>query len=109
MPLSGVDLDPILCHEEERTVGRDNVVSLGAIRMQITKQPGRLTCAGLRATVRRHLDGTHSVTSGTRSLGRFDANGRAIRTATPSNPSTSESRRPAIVAVPASSEAVSAS
>jgi transposase len=55
VPLAGVDLNPILCHEEERTISKDNVVTLGAIRMQIAKQPGRLTCAGLRATVRRHL------------------------------------------------------
>ena len=28
VPLHGVDLDSILCHEEERTVGQDNVVAL---------------------------------------------------------------------------------
>jgi len=109
VPLAGVDLDPILCHEEERTISKDNVVTLGAVRMQIMKQPGRLTCAGLRVTVRRHLDGRHSATSGTRALGRFEANGRAIQPVVPSNPSTSESCRPAIVAVAASSEVVSAS
>jgi len=109
VPLAGVDLDPILCHEEERTVGKDNVVTLDAVRMQITKQPGRLTCAGLRVTVRRHLDGIHSVTSGTRALGDFDPYGRAMRPAVPSNPSTSESCRPAIGAVRASSAVVSAS
>ena len=109
VPLAGVDLDPILCHEEERTVGKDNVVALGSVRMQITKQPGRLTCAGLRVTVRRHLDGAHSVASGTRPLGRFDANGRAILPAVPSNPPTSDSSRRPVGAVVASSEVVSAS
>lgn len=109
VPLAGVDLNPILCHEEERTIGKDNVVTLGAIRMQIVKQPGRLTCAGLRVSVRRHLDGSHRVTAGTRTLGEFDKNGRAIRPTLPSNPSTSESSCPAIGAVRASSEAVSPS
>jgi len=109
VPLAGVDLDPILCHEEERTIGKDNVVILGGVRMQITKQPGRLTCAGLQATVRRHLDGSHSVTSGARALGRFDSDGRAIPPVIATNPSTSESCRPAIAAVRAASEAVSVS
>lgn len=109
VPLAGVDLDPILCHEEERTVGKDNVVTLHAVRMQITKQPGRLTCAGLRVTVRRHLDGTHAVRSGTRALGCFDPNGRALRPAVTSNPLTSESCRPAIDDVRASSEIISTS
>ena len=109
VPLAGVDLDPILCYEEERTVSKDNVITLDAVRMQITKQPGRLTCAGLRMTVRRHLNGNHSVTSGTRTLGHFDLQGRAILPPTPSNPSTSESSLSANGAVRASSEVVSTS
>ena len=41
------------------------------IPLQIPKQPGRRTCAGLRVTVRRHLDGRHSVWRGTQCLGRL--------------------------------------
>ena len=48
MPLHGVDLDTILCEQEERTIGHDNVVSFDAVPLQIAKQPGRPTCAGLR-------------------------------------------------------------
>ena len=106
--LDGVDLDPILCHEEERTVSKDNVVTLDTVHLQIAKQPGRLTCAGLRVTIRRHLDGRHSVTSGNRTLGRYDRKGRAILAAAPSNPAASESPSPAIVAARSSSEVVSA-
>ena len=40
-----VDLDLILCQEEERTVGLDNVVVLEGVPLQLAKQPGRRTCA----------------------------------------------------------------
>lgn len=75
VPLGRVDLTQILCHEEERVVGQDNTVALQRVRMQIDKQRGRRTCAGLRVILRRHLDGQHSVWWGTRCLGRYDAKG----------------------------------
>lgn len=77
-PLGTIDLDGILCHEESRTVQRDNTVTLEGIRLQIAKQPGRSTCAGLTVAVRRHLDGTHSVWWGPKLLGRYSAQGRAL-------------------------------
>jgi transposase len=60
-PLGRYDLDQILCHEEERIVGRDNTVAFGTLRLQIDKQRGRRSCAGLPGLVRRHLNATHSV------------------------------------------------
>ena len=76
---TGVDLDQLLCLEDERSVGRDNTLSLEGVRLQIDKQPGRRSCAGLRVLVRRHLDGTTSVWCGPRCFGRYDAEGRCIR------------------------------
>jgi transposase len=107
VPLAGVALDTILCHEEARTVGRDNTVTLDGVRLQIAKQPGRITCAGLRVTLRRHLDGTYAIGSGTRALGRFDRRGRAIVPPPLEEGATCESRRPSIGPVRASLEAVS--
>jgi transposase len=78
VPLQGVDLESILCHEEERTVGQDNVVILEQVPLQLAKQPGRRTCAGLRVLVRRHLSGLHSVWHGTRCLGRYDGQGHPL-------------------------------
>jgi hypothetical protein len=78
VPLHGVELDAILCHLEERTVGRDNVVVLDDVPLQLFKQPGRRTCAGVRVTVRRDVHGEHSVWHGTRCWGRFDATGRPL-------------------------------
>ena len=73
----GAALDQILCFEEIRTVAKDNTVLIEGTRLQLAKQPGRATCAGLEVTVRRHLDGTHSVWRGPRCWGRYDARGRA--------------------------------
>ncbi|MGH7406428.1 MAG: hypothetical protein ACREKF_00240, partial [Candidatus Methylomirabilales bacterium] len=78
VPLGAADLAQILCHEEERTVGRDNVVVLDRVPLQLAPQPGRRTCAGLRVTVRRHLEGQHTVWRGPQCLGRYDAQGRPL-------------------------------
>jgi hypothetical protein len=78
VPLHGVELDAILCYLEERTVGRDNVVVLDDVPLQVPKQPGRRSCAGVRVTVRRDLHGEHSVWHGARCWGRFDALGRPL-------------------------------
>jgi winged helix-turn helix protein len=78
VPLGPIDLEQILCHQEERVVARDNTVVLDGLLLQLAKQPGRRSCAGLRVLVRRHLDGRHSVWHGARCLGRFDARGRAL-------------------------------
>jgi transposase len=73
--LGATDLDQILCHEEDRTVGQDNVVTLEGVVLQIAKQPGRRSCAGLRVTVRRHLDGSHTVWRGPQCLGLYAGDG----------------------------------
>lgn len=72
----GAELDQILCVEEARTIGRDNTLVLDNVRLQVPKQPGRATCAGLTVLARRHLDGSHSVWWGRRCLGSFDHRGR---------------------------------
>ena len=71
-------LEEILCFEETRRVGNDNRVVIGGVYLQIPKQPGRRTCAGLRATVRRHLDRHISVWIGPLCVGRFDKAGRIL-------------------------------
>ena len=78
VPLGRVDLEHILCQEEPRTVARDNTVMLDGVVLQIDKQRGRRTCAGLPVLVRRHLDGRHSIWWGPRCLGLYTATGRAL-------------------------------
>src|SRR6266446_1818798 len=78
VPLGDVDLEQILCEEEDRVVGQDNIVSFDGVHLQLAKQPGRPTCAGLRVIVRRHLDGSHTVWRGAYCLGRHTAQGAAV-------------------------------
>jgi hypothetical protein len=74
--LGGVDLDQILCFEEERVVQRDNTVGCDGAWLQVPKQKGRTSCAGLLLTVRRHLDGTYTVWKGSQRLASYDTRGR---------------------------------
>ena len=81
--LGDVDLDPILCHEEERVVARDNTVTLGGRALQIAPQPGRRSCAGLRVLIRQHLDRRYTITRGAHRLGTFRADGQPMDAAAP--------------------------
>ena len=81
VPLGAVDLETILCHEDVRTVARDNTVTLQGHVLQIAPQPGRRSCAGLSVIVRRHLDGRFTIMRGSQVLGRFTATGRPVEAA----------------------------
>src|SRR5262245_21427864 len=78
VPLGRVDLDQVLCEEEERTVAPDNTVTFAGVRLQISKHPGQATFAGRRVLVRRHYDGSHSLWRGPPCLGRFAPQGTAL-------------------------------
>jgi transposase len=78
VPLGPVDLDAILCHEEERVVARDNTVTLRGRVLQIAAQPGRRSCVGLTVTVRHHLDGGLTIARGPQRLGTFHADGQPV-------------------------------
>lgn len=78
VPVGTVDLDEILCHEELRTVAPDNTVRLDGVVLQIAKQRGRRTCAGLHVLIRRYLNGTHAIWWGTRCLGRYSPSGQLV-------------------------------
>jgi hypothetical protein len=70
------DLDEIFARETIRQVGKDNVVTCGKTVLQVSKQPGRKTCAGLAVLVRQRMDGRWSIHRGTQLLGRYEADGR---------------------------------
>jgi transposase len=73
VPVGQVDLEQILCHQEERLVARDNTVAFAGRTFQLARQAGRRSCAGLRVTVRRHLSGEYSIWAGARRLGQYPA------------------------------------
>ncbi len=78
MPRRSRDLDLIFALQFERTVNRDNTVSIQNLRLQIEAVRWRASLAGCTVTVHQHLDGTFSVTHGPHRLGRYSAQGAAL-------------------------------
>ena len=74
-PIPGVDLDEILCVEEERQVGHDNCVSYRTLKLQIPESPLRPHFVKARVKVHVYSDGSHALFHGPRCIGRYDANG----------------------------------
>jgi hypothetical protein len=75
LPIPGVDLDEILCVEEERQVGQDNCVSYRTLKLQIPESPMRPHFVKARVKVHVYPDGSHAVFHGPRCIGRYDKNG----------------------------------
>ena len=76
-------LDEIFCRETVRPVGKDNAIICGKVALQISKQPGRKTCAGLAVIVKQYLDGSWAIQRGAQILGRYEADGRPVEAAGP--------------------------
>jgi transposase len=74
-PIPGVDLDEILCVQEERQVGNDNCVAYRTLKLQIPESPMRSHFVKARVRVHVYPDGSHAVFHGPRCIGRYDANG----------------------------------
>jgi hypothetical protein len=72
---SARDLDLIFALRFERTVNRDNTVSVQNVRLQIEPVRWRATLAGCTVTVHQHLDGTYTLTYGPQHLGYYSAEG----------------------------------
>jgi transposase len=75
----GRDLDRIFSIQQERTVNRDNTVSLDNRILQIEKSRWRGTLAGCRVTVCEHLEGGLSVFYGPHVVGRYTADGQPVQ------------------------------
>jgi len=76
--IPGVDLNEILCIQEERQVGNDNTVIFHRHRLQIPPSPLRPHFVKTHVWVRHYYDGTYAVFRGPRCLGRYDAAGVLI-------------------------------
>jgi len=73
------DLQRVFSLQFERTVNRDNTVSLQNLTLQIEAVKWRGTLAGCSVTAHQHLDGTFSLSYGPHLLGRYDAAGAPLR------------------------------
>jgi len=72
---SSRDLDLIFALQFQRTVNRDNTVSVQNLQLQIEPVRWRATLAGCSVTVHQHLDGTYTITHGPQRLGHYSAEG----------------------------------
>ena len=79
VPCAGVDLEAILCVQEERVVGNDNTVSWGRKKLQIGAQTWRGSLAKSRVKVCEHVDGTISLRFGPRVVGWYDSEGQPLK------------------------------
>jgi transposase len=73
--IPGVDLNEILCEQEDRQVGNDNTVAFNRLRLQIPPSPLRAHFVHARVKVRQYHDGAHAIFHGPRCLGRYDSAG----------------------------------
>jgi hypothetical protein len=78
---SSRDLDLIFALQFERTVNRDNTVSIQNLRLQIEPVRWRATLAGCSVIVHQHLDGTFTITHGPQTLGHYSAHGLGSKNA----------------------------
>jgi hypothetical protein len=74
-PIPGVDLDEILCVQEERQVQNDNCVSYRTLKLQIPPSPLRPHFVKARVKVHVYADGSHALFHGPRCIGRYDETG----------------------------------
>jgi len=72
------DLDLIFALQFERTVNRDNTVSIQNLRLQLEPVRWRATLAGCSVTVHQHLDGSFTITHGPQRLGHYSAAGVSL-------------------------------
>ena len=78
-PVPGVELDEILCVQEERQVGCDNCVSFRKLKLQIPESPMRPHFVKARVKVHVYPDGSHALFHGPRCIGRYDEKGAFIQ------------------------------
>src|SRR5947207_713749 len=72
-------LDPVFSLQFERTVNRDNTVSVQNLSLQIEPVRWRGTLAGCSVIAHQHLDGSFSLSYGPHCLGRYDAAGLPVQ------------------------------
>jgi transposase len=72
-------LDDCMRLAEDRIVAADNTVTYETMRLQLSKQPGRSSCKGLKVQVVQTLRGAIQVRWGTRLLGTFGPAGQPIK------------------------------
>lgn len=76
VPFCGMDLDDILCEQHERTVGNDNCVEFGRMKLQIPQSSHRIHYVKAKVRVHRYCDRRLAVFHGPRKLAVYDSKGK---------------------------------
>ena len=76
-------VDDLFYEGADRVVAKDNTVSWVGTRFQVSKQPGRATCAGLHVEIRRFVNGSVRIFKGPQCLGVYSADGKPMEAAGP--------------------------
>jgi transposase len=89
-------LTETLCHEDDRTVGRDNTIAWAGMRLQIPESPLRRHYVQAKVKVHAYPDGTLAVLHGPRVIGRYSGDGVLLASETavpkPGRPAPAASR-----------------
>ncbi len=72
-------LDDMLCQEYERVVRRDNCVRFDGLTLQIPADRHRCHYIKAKVKLRRHMDGTLTISHGPRRLARYAENGEELK------------------------------
>jgi hypothetical protein len=75
VPFIGASLPDILCEQHERTVGNDNCVSFGGMRLQLPADELRYHYVRSTVRVHRYVDATLAVFHGPRKLAAYNEQG----------------------------------
>lgn len=76
--LMNVDLDAVLCEQHGRTVGRDNCVTFGRLKLQIPADRHRMHFVKSKVRVHRRPDGELAVFHGPRKLADYTPDGALV-------------------------------
>jgi transposase len=79
VPCPKRDLESVFSLQFQRTVNRDNTVSVQNLSLQIEPVRWRGTLAGCSVIAHQHLDGSFSLSYGPHCLGRYDAAGLPVQ------------------------------
>ena len=73
------DLDVVFSVQTERVVAKDNTVAIADRNWQLEKSRFRHSLAGCTVTIHEHLDGLVSIRFGPHVVGRYEADGTALK------------------------------
>ncbi len=79
-------LTEALCHEDERTVGRDNTISWAGMCLQLPESPLRRHYVKAKVKVHAYPDGTLAVLHGPRVIGRYSGDDALLAGDKPAKP-----------------------